>query len=239
MAIFASTVLLAAYASVSPMLREQARQYRKQSLLGMGLVIVVAVACLPTLEARMFDGDTLQLSSRDDIWSFYWTEFLLSPLLGRGVGSGFIAAVDWISSPRKTPHNEYLHLLVIGGVVGYTLCAAGIGFWYRQSLQTASPNDRAFLIALIPAWGVFAVTEDVWVFSSALALYVYLGVMLTAPSLLRSPALDSGPAPFQPTADCSHQLWGGKSFALASADSDPDRDLPKTARPQAAVPGRQ
>jgi hypothetical protein len=43
----------------------------------------------------------------------------------------------------------------------------------------ASENDRQFLIALLPAIGLFAITEDVLVFSIGLATFAYLGVLLT------------------------------------------------------------
>jgi hypothetical protein len=72
-----------------------------------------------------------------------------------------------------------LHLLVSVGVIGFGLCAAAIALWYRRLLQTASDNDRPFLIALLPALGVFAITEDVLVFSTGLATFAYLGVLLT------------------------------------------------------------
>jgi hypothetical protein len=95
------------------------------------------------------------------------------------MGTGFIAAADWLPGHRKTPHNEYLHILVNTGVIGFTLIAAAIFFWYRNLLEVASDVDRVFLIALLPAIGVFAITEDVLVFSTGLAVFAYLGVLLT------------------------------------------------------------
>jgi O-antigen ligase len=84
-----------------------------------------------------------------------------------------------MNRPRTTPHNEYLHLLISVGVIGFVLCAAAIGLWCRRLLQMASENDRPFLIALLPAIGLFAITEDVLVFSTGLATFAYLGVLLT------------------------------------------------------------
>jgi O-antigen ligase len=80
--------------------------------LGLALAGGALLLYWPTLEARMFTGESgaISLSGRDDLWSFYKREFLLSPIAGRGLGAGFIAASDW-KPGLATPHNEYLHLL--------------------------------------------------------------------------------------------------------------------------------
>lgn len=191
MAIAASAVFLMAYLAFSDSLRQRLRAQRARTASGVAVILAVLLWYWPTLEDRLFQhGDletvltgetdlTVNLSGRDDIWEFYFEEFTFSPLFGRGIGAGFVAAADWLRWPRKTPHNEYLHLLVSVGVIGFVLCAAAIAVWYRRLLQMAADNDRPFLIALIPAMGVFAITEDVLVFSTGLAMFVYLGVLLT------------------------------------------------------------
>lgn len=192
MAIAASGVFLITYLIFSESLRQRLRAHRARTASGVAIVVAVLLWYWPTLEFRMFEqgGDvetvsigatdvSINLSGRVDIWKFYFEEFTFSPLFGRGIGAGFIAAADWLRWPRKTPHNEYLHLLVSVGAIGFILCAAAIAIWYRRLLQMASGNDRPFLMALIPAIGLFAVTEDVLVFSTGLALFAYLGVLLT------------------------------------------------------------
>lgn len=95
------------------------------------------------------------------------------------------------------PHNEYLHLLVNGGAVGLPLCLAAIAYWYHWLIRSAAEEDRSFLIALVPAWAAFAVTENVLIHACALALYVYLSLVgqPQPSSAMRSksvgPALDS------------------------------------------------
>jgi O-antigen ligase len=194
MAMVASAVFLGVYAMISAPLRQevlQRRVYLWGSLVALAATLVVY---WPSLQNRLWtpDGEGVPLSGRDDLWSFYWTEFLASPLFGRGIGSGVVAGADWFSSwPLPTPHNEYLHLLVIGGVVGFGLIVAGIVLWYRQLLRVASPNDRDFLLALAPALAVYAITENLLVYVTGLPLYAYLGVLLTAPALLGTPWLAS------------------------------------------------
>jgi O-antigen ligase len=193
MAIAASAVFLAAYLALAPNLR--ARLVKERT--GTSAAVVVVVAALmwywPILEGRLFDAPMrsataaldadINLSHRDSIWAFYFKELTLSPIFGRGMGAGFVAAADWLPCPRKTPHNEYLHLLVNTGALGFTLCAAAIFVWYRDLLALASDNDRTFLIALVPALGVFAITEDVLVFATGLAVFAYLGILLTKRAL--------------------------------------------------------
>jgi teichuronic acid biosynthesis protein TuaE len=185
MAMLASALFAGAHLLLSEALRRQLREERWLALASLGLVAAILIAYWPTLLGRTFAGnsETLNLSGRGALWSFYWREFLFSPIFGRGLGAGFIAAADWMpSSMLPLPHDEYLHLLVIGGVVGFALIAGGIVLWYRQLLAAASPNDREFLLALLPALLVYALTDNILIYSSALALYAYLGVVLTLPS---------------------------------------------------------
>ena len=192
MAIAASGAFLVAYLLRSQTLRQRLLEHRAKTAAGIAVVAATLLWYWPTLEFRLFDPGSdvstwslgaadmaVNLSGRVEIWDFYFEEFMFSPLFGRGIGVGFVAAADWLPWPRKTPHNEYLHLLVSVGIIGFALCAAAIAFWYRRLLNIASDNDRTFLLALIPAIGLFAITEDVLVFSTGLALFAYLGVLLT------------------------------------------------------------
>jgi O-antigen ligase len=192
MAIAASGAFLIVYLLLSHGLRQRLRQHHARTAAGIAVVAATLLWYWPTLRARLFDrghdlagvsiatvDGSLNLSNRIEIWTFYFEEFMFSPLFGRGIGVGFVAAADWLPWPRMTPHNEYLHLLVSVGVVGFVLCAGAIAVWYRRLLQMASDNDRLFLIALIPAIGLFAITDDVLAFSTGLALFAYLGVLLT------------------------------------------------------------
>lgn len=192
MAIAAAGVFLVAYLLLSDSLRQRLRARRMWTAAGAAAVVATLLWYWPTLEPRLFEdaheletvlaGDaeaSVNLSRRDEVWQFYLEELRFSPLFGRGMGAGFVAAADWLRWPRTTPHNEYLHVLVNTGAVGFVLCAAAIFLWYRSLLQAASENDRPFLLALIPALAIFAITEDIIGFSTGLALFGYLGVLLT------------------------------------------------------------
>jgi teichuronic acid biosynthesis protein TuaE len=180
MAILASGLFLVVYVALSG-LRAPWRQRRAELLLG-GAVVVAALAWYwPTLSWRLYSvkQGSLRLSNRDAIWSFYYDQFLQSPLFGRGLGAGFVAAAGRLDIVLPTPHNEYLHLLVVGGAVGFIACMAAIALWFHQLFKLASSDDRRLLIALLPALAAYAVTENVLIYPTALALFAYLGVLLT------------------------------------------------------------
>jgi O-antigen ligase len=191
MAVFACLVFALAYALLSAELRARWRAHRAKALLVLAVAAGALILYWPILEDRMLKGSNsgINLSSRDDLWSFYYREFLFSPIVGRGIGAGFVAARHWLVG-LIAPHNEYLHLLVIGGVVGFVLIAGGIGLWYRQLLQTAPAGDRPCLWALIPAVAVYIATDNLSFYTTALPLYAYLSVLLIRPLPAPTPSAE-------------------------------------------------
>ena len=181
MAIFASGLFLAVYLLASPALWEQWRRRRIELAVGAGFVVAAAWYYWPTLRWRAFEprGDGIRLSGRDELWPFYYDQFLMSPVFGRGLGAGFVGALHWLDFSVPAPHNEYLHLLVVGGVVGAAACSLAIFLWFRQLWRTVATNDRSFLIALLPALASYAVIDNVLIYATGLALFAYLGVLLT------------------------------------------------------------
>lgn len=191
MAIFASGLMLILYLVLSADLRGLIWRNRLAGVLALVCVSSAFALYWPTLEFRMFGHEAtgfawtrdpaglLNLSQRGNIWQVYVLEWQKSPWFGRGPGSGFIAAGKQMPIGQVRPHNEYVHLLSSFGVIGLALIAAAIVAWYRQMLRTVSANDRVYLIAVVPPLATLAITEDVLVFATALALYAYSGVMLT------------------------------------------------------------
>jgi O-antigen ligase len=106
MAIAAAGVFLTVYLMLSTTLRQRLVEHRAKTTAGIAVVAATFLWYWPTLEARLFDGDSVatvsigatdvspNLSGRDDVWQFYFEEFRFSPLFGRGVGTGFVAATD-------------------------------------------------------------------------------------------------------------------------------------------------
>jgi O-antigen ligase len=181
MAILASGLFLVIYVFMSPALREQWRKRRIEVAVGAALVLAAAAYYLPTLTWRLFDprGDGIRLSARDELWPFYYEQFQQSPVFGRGLGAGFVGALHWLNVGVPAPHNEYLHLLVVGGGVGAAACFAAIFLWFRQLWQAVPGHDRTFLAAILPALAAYAVIDNVLIYVTGLALFVYFGVLLT------------------------------------------------------------
>jgi hypothetical protein len=171
MAILASVVFAAAYGLSSAEFRRWLRAHPVLVVIAGCALAAVLLWYFPTLQWRLTSRGHLRWSQRDVLWPLYFQDFLTSPMFGRGLGAGFVMG--------KLPHNEYLHLLVTGGWLGFTLCIAGIVLWLRQLLRAVSAGDRAFLIATMPAVGVYWLTDNLLVYPSALGLYAYLGLLLT------------------------------------------------------------
>ena len=183
MSILASAVLLLAYLLTSEQFRELLRQNRAFFFFGICLIGGSLTLYAPTLYRRLFAG-----LGRSETWERFYDEFWRSPIFGRGIGSGFIA-LNPLELIFAAPHNEYLHLLVVGGVLGFILCIAGIVLWYLDLVRTVSLHDREFLLAVAPALAIYAMTDNILVYPTTLALYAYLGVISQSTALNSSIAI--------------------------------------------------
>lgn len=210
MTIAVAALFLVIYVGLSPGLR--GLLVRRRWFTGIAALALIATLVIywPPLHQRLFaaGGEAINMSQRDNVWGFYLEEFMLSPLFGRGPGVAYVAGADWLTNlARNTPHNEYLHLLVAGGAAGFLLCMTAIVLWCRQLWVSASDNDRPFLLALAPALALQAFTLDALIYWTGLALFAYLGVMLTRPSAMtlrehaRAEQPPATPMPADPAAD--------------------------------------
>jgi O-Antigen ligase len=186
----ASAVLLLAYLLTSEQFRDRLRRNRATVVFGICLIGAAVTVYAPTLYNRVLDS-----MGRAGIWERFYDEFWRSPVFGRGLGSAFITrkASELLYA---APHNEYLHLLVVGGAVGFALCLTAIVFWYADILRTASHGDRKFLLPLAAALAVYAIADNILVYPTALGLFVYLGLIGQpegASSALRT-VIGTGPA---------------------------------------------
>jgi O-antigen ligase len=175
MAILASCLFAAVYGLSSAEFRRWLRAHKVVVVAAGCVVLAVVVWYSPVLVHRLTRHGHFRWSGRDVLWQRYVDDFLASPMFGRGLGAGFVTT-------GELPHNEYLHLLVIGGWVGFALCLAAIVLWLRQLLQAVAAGDRAFVTATIPAVAAYWLTDNLLVYSTGLALYAYLGLLLTKPS---------------------------------------------------------
>lgn len=175
MGIFACLVQAVVYGLTSAEVRARLRRFAIPLVIGGSFVAVVLVSYLPFLSRRMVgrDGTDLDLSGRGEIWASYLQDFLHAPWFGRGLGA------TALGSYYELPHNEYLRLLVEGGVAGFVLFAGAILLWGRQVLKHAAPGERPFVAALFLTLAIYATTDNVLLMPPALIAFAYLGVILS------------------------------------------------------------
>jgi teichuronic acid biosynthesis protein TuaE len=118
----------------------------------------------------------LTMSGRDTIWTRYVQEFSGSPTFGRGLG-----ATALVSAYFGLPHNDYLRLLVEGGMVGFLVYAGAIVLWGRRMVARIDPGERAFAQAIFLALAVYALTDNLLTMPPTLMAFFYLGLMLGEP----------------------------------------------------------
>jgi teichuronic acid biosynthesis protein TuaE len=167
----ASAVLLLVYALTSEQFRERLRRSRAMVFFAVCLIGTAVTLYAPTLYSRALDS-----LGRVGLWERFYDEFWRSPIFGRGLGSTFITRKP-LELLYAAPHNEYLHLLVVGGALGFVLCMTAIALWYADIVRSASPGDRKFLLAVAAALAIYALADNILVYPTALGLFVYLGVI--------------------------------------------------------------
>ncbi|MCZ6771377.1 MAG: O-antigen ligase family protein, partial [Proteobacteria bacterium] len=77
-------------------------------LLGLIFISVVMAFYWPQLEARMFaqtSDSAVNLSGREEIWSYFIAAFHESPVFGKGVGAGVVLMEDVIIYSSTAAHN--------------------------------------------------------------------------------------------------------------------------------------
>ena len=121
------------------------------------------------------------LTARESIWASHFGAFLESPIFGRGLGAGALGVNYY-----HLPHNDYLRLLVEGGVVGLVLYGAAVVLWARQVLASVAPGERGFVRALFLALAVYALTDNILTMVPALVPFLYLALILGEPEPGRS-----------------------------------------------------
>ena len=143
-----------------------------------------ALALLLLLGATLAESqrlDALQhvfrLTDRDTIWLHYFHLVQERPLLGHSLGAGLLGR-----SYYDLPHNEYLRLLVEGGIIGLVLYGGAVVLWGRQVMARVRPAERAFVRALFVALAVYALTDNILTMVPGLVPFVYLALILTEPA---------------------------------------------------------
>ncbi len=173
--------------------------------LASGALGLATAAVLLLLSVTLVEGYHLgdlegvfSLTGRDTLWLHYLDQLLASPLFGRGLGAGLLGR-----SYYDLPHNEYLRLLVEGGICGFVLFGGAVVLWGREVVARIAPAERAFAGALLIALAVYALTDNILTMPAGLVPFVYLALLLGEPAAAAplSGAPQASPAPAAPRGD--------------------------------------
>ena len=104
--------------------RTSSRLARRGAWMATAIGIVAMAAAAPELIRRSMGNSyegTFNLSGRDQAWDFFFGLATQSPTTGKGLGFATIAvqlyAPPNVQKEFVAPHNEYIHLLLDGGVL--------------------------------------------------------------------------------------------------------------------------
>lgn len=128
----------------------------------------------PVLRDRMagLSEGNVSLSGRGPIWEALFGHFRQHLWFGLGLGS----AQPGVLQPML-PHNEYLRLLVELGAIGAVLYLGSVLLWARRVYDRLDEGDRPYLVALMVALPLYAVTDNP-ISACYITPFLYLGVMM-------------------------------------------------------------
>ena len=87
-------------------------------------------------------------SGRLGSWEKYWDAAEQNILFGRGLGAGTVV-VSESDEELKIPHNEYLRLIVDGGLIGLGLVILAYAYVFWQIIQHTTFIARRYLVASV------------------------------------------------------------------------------------------
>jgi len=150
-------------------------------LLGLVFVSVVMVFYWPQLEARMFaqtSDSAVNLSGRDEIWSYFLAAFYESPVFGKGVGAGVVLLEDVVIYSSHAAHNEYLRLLVDGGVVGLLLYIGGVVVHMAIIAKHLTRDEKVLIFGFFFLLAIYSLTDNALTAPPTLVMGLVIAIFL-------------------------------------------------------------
>lgn len=132
-----------------------------------GIIISLAfIAYWPNLEARFtssYESGQINTSGREMIWEINYDAWQQNPIFGRGLGAGAIVLVEseWESlrSARAT-HNEYLRLLVDGGIVGLSAFIIAMIALIVNECRGIAETAKRMTFAFFVSFALYSFTDN-------------------------------------------------------------------------------
>jgi O-antigen ligase len=121
------------------------------------------------------------LSNRDMIWPVFAEAWRLSPVWGLGLGAGKI-----VLPPESllahlvgttAAHNEYLRMLVEGGVAGLVLLIVLFVGWVWTRTRALSLPDRIFMRLVFLGFAIHCYTDNVLIATSSSVFFTWVSAV--------------------------------------------------------------
>jgi O-antigen ligase len=96
----------------------------------------------------------INTAGRTWAWTYYWNVAMVNPLFGRGLGAGTLGIPN--DNVFRTPHNEYLRLLVEGGIVGAILGVIAYGATFFMAYRGSHAQMKIIMMGMIVIFAINA-----------------------------------------------------------------------------------
>lgn len=159
MPMLASAIVIAAVMLFAPQETFRFSARAKVALVGAVLLIGAYFVFWPLIEARIENSGT---SGRDVIWEIYWAAIERNPWFGRGIGSGTVLLpnTETYTKVITVAHNEYMRLLMDGGIVGLIIYISALILWVRSELRFMRRDESVLFLGFMVAFAVYSATDN-------------------------------------------------------------------------------
>jgi len=152
------------------------------SVLGITFLAGILALYWPELQTRMTGHDSdpnaiVNTSGRAGMWAYLMGIYEVNQIFGRGLGTGAIALLD-VDDPSfgTAAHNEYIRLLVDGGIVGLISYITGLVALLIQEGRFLNRTQGVFITALFVSFALYSFTDNT--ISSPPAVVLFYAVAL-------------------------------------------------------------
>jgi O-antigen ligase len=150
-----------------------------------GIALLFAAAAIAG-EVRLFNvglNETTNLSGRDLLWPSFQDAAARSPWFGSGIGAAnaVIPPDGRVARLLHTwsAHNEYLRILVEGGLTGLAMLFALFAAWVCVHSHGLRPSSRRIVRLAFMALAMHAVTDNVLISTPASVLFTFAAAVFT------------------------------------------------------------
>jgi O-antigen ligase len=153
------------------------------ALIGGTVVIGLCAVFWSSIETRFFgqvyNESGLNTSGRAVIWDTVLKAYEVNPLFGRGLGTA--PMLTFVESNGKlaniAPHNEYLHLLLDGGIFGMVVFILGLGILLFRESRVLSPTGKSLIFALFLSFAGYSYTDNTISGTTTVTLFYALALI--------------------------------------------------------------